>query len=331
MKKRYDELDLMKGIGIILVYLGHSFNFPNFKWTKIFLFLGSTTYSFHMPLFFFISGLLSNTNKKIILEKFYKGKIKRLLIPYLFINFIDFIPRTLFPKLVNSEFGGIKEVLFYGTKISWFVYTLFIIFIIFPILEKYIFKKDRYYLFGLFLIILNYLKIFKNIEIFSLNKVVIYLLYFYLGYIIKPFYKEKIKNGIGSQNLIFFIIGIVFLSLSYKYYYINYFSSILFAILGILFVLNLSLRIKVDTNIYKFLTFLGINSLTFYLIEGFITVVYRVILLRIIPIEKSYLLVSVFFILRVLTAYIIVKLIIVKSSILSFLLGASVEKKIIKV
>ena len=43
-------------------------------------------------------------------------------------------------------------------------------------------------------------------------------------------------------------------------------------------------------------------------------------------IEKSYLLVSVFFILRVLTAYIIVKFIIVKSSILSFLLGASVEK-----
>ncbi len=327
MKERYKELDLMKGIGIILVYIGHSFNFPNFEWTRILFFLGSTVYSFHMPLFFFISGLLSNTNKEIDLKKFYKGKLKRLLIPYFFINLIDFIPRNLFPQLVNSEFIGIKEVLFYGTKISWFVYTLFIIFIIFPILEKYIFKKDRYYLFGLFLIILNYLKIFKNIEIFSLNKVVIYLLYFYLGYIIKPFYKEKIKNGIGSQNLIFFIIGIVFLSLSYKYYYINYFSSILFAILGILFVLNLSLRIKVDTNIYKFLTFLGINSLTFYLIEGFITVVYRVILLKIISMEHSYLLVSIFFILRVLTAYIIVKFIIAKSSILSFLLGASVEKK----
>lgn len=327
MKERYKELDLMKGIGIILVYIGHSFNFPNFEWTRILFFLGSTVYSFHMPLFFFISGLLSNTNKEIDLKKFYKGKLKRLLIPYFFINLIDFFSRNLFPQLVNSEFIEIKEVLFYGTKISWFVYTLFIIFIIFPILEKYIFKKDRYYLFGLFLIILNYLKIFKNIEIFSLNKVVIYLLYFYLGYIIKPFYKEKIKNRIGSQNLIFFIIGIVFLSLSYKYYYINYFSSILFAILGILFVLNLSLRIKVDTNIYKFLTFLGINSLTFYLIEGFITVVYRVILLRIISMEHSYLLVSIFFILRVLTAYIIVKFIIVKNSILSFLLGASVEKK----
>ena len=327
MKERYKELDLMKGIGILLVYIGHSFNFTNFKWTKIFFFLGSTTYSFHMPLFFFISGLLSNTNKEINLEKFYKGKLKRLLIPYLFINLIDFIPRTLFPKLVNSEFGGLKEVLLYGTKISWFVYTLFIIFMIFPILDKYILKKDRYYLFGIVLIAINYLKIFENIEIFSLNKVVTYLLYFYLGYIIKPFYKEKIKNGVGSKNLTFFIISIVFLSLSYRYHYLNYFNSVIFAILGTLFVLNISLRIKEDTSIYKFFNFLGINSLTFYLIEGFITVVYRVILLRVIPIEHSYLLVSVFFILRVLTAYIIIKFIIAKSSILSFLLGASVEKK----
>lgn len=327
MKERYKELDLMKGIGILLVYLGHSFNLNNLEWNKVFFYLYRSTYSFHMPLFFFISGLLSNTNKEINLEKFYKGKIKRLLVPYLFINLIDFFPRTLFPQLVNSKFGGIKEILFYGTKISWFVYTLFIIFTIFPFLDKYIFKKDKYYLFGLFLIILNYLKIFENIEIFSLKAVVSYLLYFYIGYIIKSFYNERIKNGIGSQNLIFLIISIIFLSFSYKYYYLNYFNSIIFAVLGILFVLNISLRIEEDINIYKFFNFLGINSLTFYLIEGFITVVYRVILLRIIPIEHSYLLVSVFFILRVLTAYIIVKFIVVKSSILSFLLGASVEKK----
>ncbi|WP_293958183.1 acyltransferase family protein [uncultured Fusobacterium sp.] len=327
MKERYKELDLMKGIGIILVYIGHSFNFPNFRWTKILFFLGNTIYSFHMPLFFFISGLLSNTNNEINLEKFYKGKIKRLLIPYFFINLIDFIPRTLLPNLVNSEFGGIKEVLFYGTKISWFVYTLFIIFMIFPFLDTYILKKDRYYLFGIVLIIVNYLKIFENIEIFSFKIVVSYLLYFYIGYIIKPLYKEKIKNGIESKNLIFLITSIVFLSLSYKYFYLSYFNSVIFAILGILFVLNISLRIKEDTITYRVFNFLGINSLTFYLIEGFITVVYRVILLRIISIEYSYLLVSTFFILRVITAYVVVKLVVVKSSVLSFLLGASVEKK----
>ena len=153
MQERYKELDLIKGIGIILVYLGHSFNLKELDWNIIYIYLYSTVYSFHMPLFFFISGFLSNTNKNINLEKFYKGKIKRLLVPYLFINLIDFIPRTLFPQLVNSKFGGIKEVVFYGTKISWFVYTLFIIFMFFPFLDKYILKKDKYYLFGLVLVL----------------------------------------------------------------------------------------------------------------------------------------------------------------------------------
>lgn len=327
MKERYKELDLMKGIGILLVYLGHIFNLTMLKWDSLILYLYRTIYSFHMPLFFFISGLLSNVNKEIDLNKFYKGKIKRLLVPYLFINLVDFFPRTLFPKLVNSEFGGAKEILFYGTKISWFVYTLFIIFMIFPFLDKYILKKDKYYLFGMFLIILNYLKIFENIEIFSVNTVVSYLLYFYIGYMIKPFYNEKIRNGFWNKNLIFLIISLIFLIFAYKYFYINYFNTIFFAILGTLLVLNISLRIKENSINYKFFSFLGINSLTFYLIEGFIMVVYRVILLKIIPVENTYLLVSVFFILKGLTAYMIVKFIIVKNPILSFLFGASVEKK----
>lgn len=326
MKERYKELDLMKGIGITLVYLGHVFNLTILKWDTLILYLYRTTYSFHMPLFFFISGLLSNTKKEINLEKFYKGKLKRLLIPYLFINFIDFIPRTLFPNLVNSKFGGIKEVLFYGTKITWFVYTLFIIFMIFPILDKYILKKDKYYLFGIVLIAINYLKIFENVEIFSLEAVVSYLLYFYMGYVIKPFYNEKIRSGFWNKNLTFLIVSLIFLIFAYKYFYINYFNTIFFAVLGTLFILNISLRIKENSISYKFFNFLGINSLTFYLIEGFIMVVYRVVLLKIIPLENAYLLVSVFFILKGLTAYIIVKFIVVKSSILSFLLGASVEK-----
>lgn len=326
MKERYRELDLMKGIGIIGVYLYHTFNIKNLEWNSVYIYLTRNIHCFSMPLFFFISGLLSNTDKELDLKKFYRGKLKRLLIPYLFINLVDSMPRTIFPQLVNSEFGGIKEVLFYGTKISWFVYTLFIIFMIFPILDKYILRKDKYYLFGMFLIIINYFKIVQSIEIFSINVVINYLLYFYLGYIVKPFYKEKIINGIGSKNLIFIVTSIIFLGFSYKYFYLSYFNSIIFAMLGILFVLNISLRIKENSISYNFFRFLGMNSLTFYLIEGFIAVIYRVILLKLISIEHSYLLVSIFFILKLATAYIIVKFIVVKSSILSFLLGASVEK-----
>ena len=326
MKERYNELDLMKGIGIILVYLGHSFNLPEFEWTKLFLFIGSTIYSFHMPLFFLISGFLMNNGKEIKLKKYYTHKIKRILVPYFFINLIDFFPRTLFPNLVNSKFD-IKEVFFKGTTITWFIYTLFMIFMIFPFLEKYILKKDRYYLFGIILILVNYFKTFNKVEIFSINVVVGYLVYFYIGYIIRSIYKNKIINGIWNKNVMFLIFGVIFLIFSHKSFYLNYFNSIIFALMGILLTLNISLRIKEENSIYDMLKFIGINSLTFYLIEGFITVFYRVVLIKIIPIERGELFVSIFFMLRILTALIAVK-IITKSSMLSFLLGAEKENKL---
>ena len=41
MKERYKELDLIKGIGILLVYLGHSFNLHILEWNKLFyIFIG---------------------------------------------------------------------------------------------------------------------------------------------------------------------------------------------------------------------------------------------------------------------------------------------------
>lgn len=326
MKERYNELDLMKGIGIFLVYLGHNFNLAGFEKDGIFLYIYRTIYSFHMPLFFLISGFLMNNGKGIQLKKYYVHKIKRILVPYFFINLIDFFPRTLFPNLVNSKFD-IEEVFFKGTTITWFIYTLFMIFMIFPFLEKYILKKDKCYLFGVALIIINYFKVFSGVEIFSINVAVGYLVYFYIGYIIRPVYKNKIINGIWNKNIIFLMFGVIFLVFSYKSFYLNYFNSIIFALMGILLTLNISLRIKEKNFIYNTLKFIGVNSLTFYLIEGFITVFYRVVLIKIIPIEQGELFVSIFFILRILTAFIAVK-IITKSSILSFLLGAEKENKL---
>lgn len=326
MKERYNELDLMKGIGIILVYLGHSFNLKGLVGNSIYSYLWNTIYSFHMPLFFLISGFLMNNGKDIQLKKYYTHKIKRILVPYFFINLIDFFPRTLFPNLVNSKFD-IMRVFFYGTKITWFIYTLFMIFMIFPFLEKCILKKDRYYLFGIILILVNYFKVFSKIEIFSINVVVGYLLYFYIGYTIRPIYKNKVVNGVWNKNIIFLMFGVIFLVFSYKSFYSNYFNSIIFALMGILLTLNISLRIKEKNFIYNILKFIGVNSLTFYLIEGFITVFYRVVLIKIIPIEQGEIFVSIFFVLRILTAFIAIK-IITKNSILSFLVGAEKENKL---
>lgn len=54
MKKRNEQIDVARGIAILLVILGHSFYSIEAPLNKIIL-------TFHMPLFFFLSGLVAKT------------------------------------------------------------------------------------------------------------------------------------------------------------------------------------------------------------------------------------------------------------------------------
>lgn len=78
--RRIKEIDVLKGIGIILMVIGHLY--PNTivdKWL----------HAFHMPLFFIISGFLY-TKKKNFSQYFFK-KCYTLLLPYMFIGGIHLI------------------------------------------------------------------------------------------------------------------------------------------------------------------------------------------------------------------------------------------------
>lgn len=96
--------------------------------------------------------------------------------------------------------------------------------------------------------------------------------------------------------------------------------DVLVPMLGIIVFLILSEVIK-EKKLTNFLVFCGKNSLIFYLMEGFILVIVRSILIKIIPIEHNKLFVSLYFILKILLASIITKYFINKSKILSCLLG----------
>lgn len=180
LQKNYIELDYLKGIAIILVILGHSFSFTGFDLLNkekyfAYYYIFNTIYSFHMPLFFIVAGFLSN--KEYFIKPFYLSKIKRLLIPYIFINIIDYIPRHMFKNFVNNSENSLFRIIFYSGVATWFIYTLFMIFLIFPFLDKYLFKKDKYHLLLLGFLILNISKLeIFNVNIFTLNSIVSYLM-----------------------------------------------------------------------------------------------------------------------------------------------------------
>lgn len=87
IKKRIDWLDIAKGIAIICTIIGHSV-----EKNKIGVFI----FSFHMPLFFILSGY---TLKKIQFSELPKATLKdflRLILPVFAVLAIDFILQTLF-------------------------------------------------------------------------------------------------------------------------------------------------------------------------------------------------------------------------------------------
>ena len=72
--KRYDYLDIAKGLGILAVVWAH---IMLVGWSH------KVIYAFHMPLFFLISGMLFRREKYSSFGQFAGKRAKRLLVPYL--------------------------------------------------------------------------------------------------------------------------------------------------------------------------------------------------------------------------------------------------------
>lgn len=129
--------------GIILVVMGHS-GFTSSIIAEPLRHLHIWIYSFHMPLFFFISGYLySLTNKnfdRIEPRTFMKKKWDRLMVPYLVLGVIVFAIKYIFSGLSSVERTFSVESFLYmfvtptdensTMGFLWYLITLFLIFIV---------------------------------------------------------------------------------------------------------------------------------------------------------------------------------------------------------
>lgn len=134
-KKRLEFIDVAKGIGILLVVLGHlnSAEQP----------IRNFIYSFHMPLFFFLSGLFfkGNTDFKTFLKK----SVKTLLVPYLIFVALDCIVYIIDNGFqTESVIFALKSRALSATGLRlritnlpiWFLFALFYIRILYYFVHK---------------------------------------------------------------------------------------------------------------------------------------------------------------------------------------------------
>lgn len=121
-------MDNIRGIAIVLVVWGHIIQTMicpnNFDANIVF----RVIYSFHMPLFMFISGVLVyNPNRKID-EKWLWKKVKTLVIPFISWIFITyFLTREYANRSIIEVF---KEVIARPDNAMWFLWILFLLHVI---------------------------------------------------------------------------------------------------------------------------------------------------------------------------------------------------------
>lgn len=192
-------------------------------------------------------------------------------------------------------------------------------------MDKYILRKDKYFLFLILLILLN---IFDskivNINIFTINKVIFYFIYFYLGYMLRNYYLKIIQSRWFNSTVLLTLLYL-FSFYAFPEYLKNNGTKIIYPIIGFILSLKISIFLKKYKNI-KFLEFCGKNSLIFYLLEPFYSVIWRVFLVKVIDIKYHILIVTLFFILKFVSVTISV-IIINKIKILSFLFGSKISKE----
>ena len=144
-----------------------------------------------MPMFFIISGYLFSKTKKNTAE-LYLGKTMRILVPYLFTMLILVCVKLVLPtsmSYTSAAEGGIKSLvinaLLYGGD-RWFVYTLYIIFLL--LIPVRSFLKNKWLDVGLIAVLIGvyFLDIMPNI--FALDKVFHFMVFFIAGYALNEYY-----------------------------------------------------------------------------------------------------------------------------------------------
>jgi fucose 4-O-acetylase-like acetyltransferase len=133
-KTRIPSLDIVKGIAILLVVYGHvmggmaSRGLVNLPFHR---FIYALIYSFHMPAFFFVSGLFARLDSATPPLSLIRQRARQVLWPYLLWSGIAFVTLPLlsgFMVTAHKDFdpGAFLLDLLLGRDL-WFLWTLFVL------------------------------------------------------------------------------------------------------------------------------------------------------------------------------------------------------------
>lgn len=294
--ERKDFIDIAKGIGIYLVVWGHC--------KSNFLF---EIHTFHMPLFFFISGYLHS--QKTNFEEFFISKWKRIIIPFftflvygnILLFFTYLCKKRWIDPTIEFDFNPYYNV-FYGLEgISgntpiWFLLCIFQIAILYFLLNRFV-NRHFVHIPIAILVVGGYFLFSKNHNLpFFIDSVMSCILFYHIGYIIKSIKVDS--QFIFWNRLMFFIYAIIcgilyyiFLEQVWNYFIdlrinklrMHFFKYVFSAFTGIGFIWFISKSI----HQFKPLSYLGKNSLLILGIHSPIVAFFRSIVFNMYSIQLT--------------------------------------------
>lgn len=212
-RQKITWLQILQGWSMLLVVIGHVtltgiFENPQ---TPVSATIERVIYSFHMPLFMFISGFLfyfTKISRDLAYKEVVSDKLKRLGIPYLFFTFFTFAVKFIFSPFmkrpVELSLRQFTDSFLYpgSNPLSemWFVATLFIIMLSYPLLKYMI---TGYFKIAVLIIGSVVLNLFFPPDIFllCLSNVAYMFLFFCLGILFCKFDIQRFLSHSGSLLL----------------------------------------------------------------------------------------------------------------------------------
>ena len=212
-EKRVSYVDIARAFAIIFIVLGHTIVHSEHLGI-----LFKLLYSFHIALFFMISGFIFKIKDNESFLSFFKRKFLRIMIPYFIWALAFLIPYMLFGGSIGNKLDitssfNLKTMLFntlYGNgnmnalkqnTALWFLPALFSMEVIYYFIIKFL-KKHNDLKISVFvpIIIVGFLStIYLNKFIilpFGINTVLNIGIFFYIGYLLKEFnIIEKLSNS----------------------------------------------------------------------------------------------------------------------------------------
>jgi fucose 4-O-acetylase-like acetyltransferase len=265
-------IDNVKGSLITLVVLGHFYE-PYIMQNNVMKAIFVCIYSFHMPLFVFISGYLSKSDKSSGAYKL----LTTILIPYLLFSFLWYLRQSIHTGHWSLDILSPPFHL-------WYLLSLFIWRLILPF-----FKMIKYPLLVSIIISLLIGLSSMNNNILSLSRTFGLLPFFLAGAFCEPSKLHAIHNNkyialfglVGLLAIIWYLFNntlqtppnwsMVFWQLSYHEGQLTYLQGVVFRIILMIIASAMGLSVIVLSSTKKLLfTKLGAQTLTIYIFHGFI-------------------------------------------------------------